>query len=288
MTSNENRRLLPVNGVDLCVQTFGDPRDPALLLIMGASAAMDWWEEEFCERLAAGGRLVIRYDHRDTGGSVSYEPGSPGYTGPDLVEDAVGVLDALDVASAHVIGMSMGGALAQIVALDHPERVDSLTLIATSPGGPNEEDLPGMPDEVVAEFSSLSEPDWNDREAVVDYGVALGRASASRTQPFDADGMRELWGAVFDRTTNVASTMKNHYLADGGEAWRDRLAELSLPVLVIHGDEDPVMPYEHGVALVREIDGARMLTLEQTGHEIPRRVWDVVIPAILDHTGAGS
>ena len=288
MTSSEKQRLLPVNGVELCVETFGNPADPALLLVMGAAATMDWWEDDFCRRLANGGRFVIRYDHRDTGGSVTYEPGSPGYTGPDLVADPVGILDALDVARAHLIGMSMGGALVQVAALDYPERVATLTLISTSPGGPNEDDLPGMPEEVAAEFRSIEEPDWSDREAVVEYGVALARACASPTQPFDEDGMRALWGRVFDRSENVASTMKNHYLAEGGEAWRARLTELSLPVLVIHGDEDPVMPYEHGVALAREIHGARLVTLQQTGHEIPRRTWDVVIPAILDHTAAAS
>jgi pimeloyl-ACP methyl ester carboxylesterase len=123
---------------------------------------------------------------------------------------------------------------------------------------------------------------------VVDYGVALARASASRTQPFDEQGMRDLWGRVFDRSANIASTIKNHYLAEGGNEWRARLGELSLPVLVIHGDEDPVLPHQHGVALAHEIDGARLITMERTGHEIPRRVWDVVIPAILDHTAAAS
>jgi pimeloyl-ACP methyl ester carboxylesterase len=289
MTDIRKQQMLHVNGVDLCAETFGKPGDPALLLIMGSSAAMDWWEDEFCERLAAGGRFVIRYDHRDTGRSVTYEPGAPGYTGPDLVADAIGVLDALDVPSAHVVGMSMGGALAQIAALDYPEWVDSLTLISTSPGGPQEPDLPGMPEEAIAEFRALPEPaDWSDRASVIDYGVSLARASASRTVPFDEDGMRELWGRVFDRSANVASTMKNHHLAESGEPWRGRLGNLSLPVLVIHGDEDPVLPYEHGLALVREIDGARIVTLEQTGHEIPRRGWDVVIPAILDHTAAAS
>jgi pimeloyl-ACP methyl ester carboxylesterase len=145
-----------------------------------------------------------------------------------------------------------------------------------------------MPEDAAAEFRSIEEPDWSDRESVVEYGVALARAAASRTQPFDDEGIRELWARVFDRSENVASTMKNHYLAEGGEAWRDRLGELSLPVLVIHGDQDPVLPYEHGVALTREIDGARLVTLDQTGHEIPRRVWDVVIPAILDHTAAAG
>ena len=103
---------------------------------------MDWWEDDFCARLAAGPRFVIRYDHRDTGQSVSYAPGAPGYTGDDLVADAIGVLDALGVDRAHVVGQSMGGALAQVLALEHPGRVASLTLIATSPAGPGEPDLP--------------------------------------------------------------------------------------------------------------------------------------------------
>src|SRR6266542_1607447 len=109
-------RIVKANGVDLCVETFGNPADPAVLLIMGASASMDWWEDGFCERLAAGGRYVIRYDQRDTGRSVTDPPGAPTYRFVDLCEDAVGVLDALGVEAAHVVGVSMGGGVAQLVA----------------------------------------------------------------------------------------------------------------------------------------------------------------------------
>jgi pimeloyl-ACP methyl ester carboxylesterase len=281
-TSNEH--LVKANGVDLCVETFGDPADPAVLLIMGAAASMDWWEDEFCERLAAGGRFVIRYDHRDTGRSVTYEPGAPGYSGWDLVDDAVGVLVALDVPRAHVVGMSMGGALAQLAALNHPERVASLTLISTSPSG-REPDLPGMTDDAMARFEALTEPeDWSDRTAVIDYLTGLSRATASPTHDFDEPAARALVERVLDRTINIASTAKNHHLAEGSGRWRDRLAELDVPTLVIHGREDPIMPLGHGVALAREIPGAELLTLDDTGHEVPRRVWDVVVPAILAHT----
>jgi pimeloyl-ACP methyl ester carboxylesterase len=281
-TSNEH--IVKANGVDLCVETFGDPADPAVLLIMGAAASMDWWEDEFCERLAAGGRFVIRYDHRDTGRSVTYEPGAPGYTGWDLVDDAVGVLVALDVPRAHVVGMSMGGALAQLAALNHPERVASLTLISTSPSG-REPDLPGMTDDAMARFEALTEPDdWSDRAAVIDYLTGLSRATASPTHDFDEPAARALVERVLDRTINIASTAKNHHLAEGSGRWRDRLAELDVPTLVIHGREDPIMPLGHGVALAREIPGAELLTLDGTGHEVPRRVWDVVVPAILAHT----
>jgi len=272
--------ILRANGVDLCVDSFGDPGDPALLLIMGSSASMDWWEDEFCERLAAGGRFVVRYDHRDTGRSVSYEPGDPGYTGEDLVDDVVGVLDALGISRAHLVGMSMGGAIAQVVALDHPDRVASLTLVSTSPSGPGEE-LPGMSEETVAAFGA-PRPDWDDRDQAIDYMTHLSRVSASPAAPFDEAAFRELAGRVFDRTVNIESTMTNHNVLESGARWRDRLPTLDLPTLVIHGTDDPVLPYEHGVALEREISGARLLTLDGTGHELPRRTWDLAVPAILE------
>jgi pimeloyl-ACP methyl ester carboxylesterase len=279
-------KIVRANGAELCVQTFGAPTDPALLLIMGAAASMDWWEEDFCARLAAGPRFVIRYDHRDTGQSASYAPGAPAYTGDDLVADAIGVLDALDVRSAHVVGMSMGGAFAQVLALEHPDRVASLTLLATSPAGPGEPDLPDMTAEGQAAFGQLTEPDWSDRAAVIDYATQLARACASRSHPFDEQATRELCERVLDRTTNIESSMKNHYAVDGGGRWRERLGELDVPTLVVHGTEDPVFAVAHGEALAREIPGAELLTLEGSGHELARRDWDAVVPAILRLTGS--
>ncbi|HEX5899047.1 MAG TPA: alpha/beta hydrolase [Solirubrobacteraceae bacterium] len=274
-------KIIHANGADLCVQIFGERADPAVLLVMGAAASMDYWEDDFCARLAAGPRYVVRYDHRDTGRSTSYPPGAPGYTGDDLVADAVALLDALDVRAAHVVGLSMGGAIAQLMALDHRERVASLTLIATSPAGPGEPDLPPMTDEGRAAFGALAEPDWADRAAVIDYLTALSRACASRSHPFDEQGTRALCARVLDRTTNIASSTRNHYAADGGDRWRDRLGEIDAPTLVVHGTEDPVFPHGHGAALAREIPGAELLTLAGTGHELPRRDWDLVVPAIL-------
>jgi pimeloyl-ACP methyl ester carboxylesterase len=274
--------LVQANGVDICVDSFGDPGDPAVLLIMGSSAPMDWWEDELCERLAAGGRFVVRYDHRDTGRSITYEPGKPPYTGEDLVADAVGVLDAVGISSAHLVGMSMGGAIAQVAALDHPGRVASLTLMSTGPAA-SDEDLPGMSEETIVAFG-VPRPDWKDRDATIDYMVQLARVSASPSQPFDEAGFRALAGRAFDRTTNVESTYTNHNLLEGGAPWRHRLAGLDLPTLVIHGTDDPVVPYPHGEALAREIPGAELLTLAETGHEIPRRTWDVTVPAILEVT----
>ena len=275
-------RLVQTNGVTLSAESFGDPADPAILLIMGGGASMDWWEDEFCQRLAAAGRFVIRYDHRDTGQSTAYEPGAPGYVSKDLVDDAVGLLDAYGLVSAHIVGMSMGGGIAQSLALDHPGRVASLTLMSTSPG--KGDDLPSMTPELQAAFSGeMAEPDWSDRASVIDYLVEDARLYAAASRPFEEEAMRDLVSQAYDRTANMASAM-NHFMLDGGGHSREELAKVSAPTLVLHGTEDPLFPYEHGRALAREIPGARLVALERTGHEIPRVAWDVAIPEILRHT----
>jgi pimeloyl-ACP methyl ester carboxylesterase/SAM-dependent methyltransferase len=280
-------KILRVNGVDLCVETSGESGDPAILLIAGVSASMDWWEPEFCERLARGSRFVVRYDHRDTGRSTGYPVGSPAYSGDDLVADALGVLDALGVARAHVVGISMGGGMAQLMALDHAERVASLTLIGTS-GGPGDSDLPGMTDAARAAFSEeRAEPDWSDRGAVVDYIVAGCRPYAAPSRVFEEDEVREVVTRAVDRTAGIEAATKNHSLIDGSGGWRPRLAEITAPTLVLHGAEDPLFPLPHGRALADEIPDARLLPLEGVGHELPRAAWDVVIPAILWHTSGG-
>src|SRR3954470_7171050 len=158
-------RMVETNGVELCTEPFGDPADPAILLIMGIGASMLWWEEGFCQLLADGGRFVIRYDHRDTGRSVTYEPGNPGYSGADLVADAVGVLDAYEIPVAHLVGGSAGGALAPLVAVDEPDGVSSLILISPPPALPVERDLPPPTDEF-GRFVSTAAVDWSDADSV--------------------------------------------------------------------------------------------------------------------------
>jgi pimeloyl-ACP methyl ester carboxylesterase len=274
-------KIVRANGVDLCVQTFGDRADPAILLIHGAAASLLAWEDGFCERLAAGSRFVIRYDHRDTGRSVSYEPGAPQYTLRDLVADAVGLLDAFDLESAHLVGRSMGGGIVMLAALDYPDRVASLTLVGTSPGG---SDLPAMSEEFLAHIGGAGNPDWSDREAVIDHVIGMLRMFSGGSGHLDEAAMRDLVGRDVDRTVNVASSQINHFVMDLGEPFRDRLGEIGVPTLVVHGAEDPVFPLGHALALEKEIPGARLLVLERTGHELPRAAWDVVVPAILRHT----
>jgi pimeloyl-ACP methyl ester carboxylesterase len=277
-------QIVHANGVDLCIETFGDRGDPPILLIHGAGNSMLSWDEELCERLAAGGRFVIRYDVRDAGRSVSYAPGAPEYGLRDQVEDAVGLLDALGLPSAHIVGMSMGASIGQLAALDHAERVASLTLASSTPGAPGHEqsDLPGASEELFAE--QLPQPDWGDRAAVVDYLVEAERPYAAH---FDEAAMRELAGRIVDRTVNIASSVTNVFTQDPGDPWRHRLGDVAVRTLVIHGTEDPLFPYAHAVALANEIPGAELLALERTGHEYFRRAtWDHVIASILEHTSA--
>jgi pimeloyl-ACP methyl ester carboxylesterase len=279
------QRIVEVNGVDLCVDATGGAADPAVLLIGGMGASMDWWEEEFCQRLAAGGRFVIRYDHRDTGQSVSYPAGAPGYTGADLAADAVGVLDAFGRRSAHLAGVSMGGALAQQVALAHPDRVDSLVLISTSPAVPCGSELPPMSDELRAYYTTeVPHPDWTERAAVIDYLVDYERRLEG-AEYFDEAHVRALVARIADRTTDMAASMMNHALIEEGELARGRLDEITAPTLVIHGTADPLFPYGHGEALAREIPHAELLPLEGVGHQVPPRpYWTPVIAAMLRHT----
>jgi pimeloyl-ACP methyl ester carboxylesterase len=271
---------VPVNGAQLCAETFGDEADPAVLLVMGAAASMDRWEAPFCERLAAAGRYVIRYDHRDTGGSTTYPPGRPGYTGDDLVRDAVAVLDHLGVERAHVVGMSMGGALVQRIAIEFPERVRSITLMSTSfaaSGGP---DLPGPSEALSA--PPPEEPDWANREAAIAYLLEVERPYAGSRGVDDAS-MRELLGRVYDRSTDMASA-NNHYAADSSEMAFERIAEIRVPALVIHGTDDPLFPPAHGEALAATIPGAKLLIIDDLGHEVPRWAWDEILPALVEIT----
>ena len=282
-------RIIEVNGVDLCVDATGDPAGPALLLIGGMGSSMDWWEEEFCHRLASdqgqGGRFVIRYDHRDTGQSVSYPAGAPGYTGADLAADAVGVLDAFGRRSAHLAGMSMGGALAQQVALAHPDRVDSLVLMSTSPAVAGTSGLPPMSEGLRAWFAAeVPLPDWAERAAVIDYLTGYER-QLETAEYFDEARVRALIARIVDRTSDMAASVMNHALAEEGELARGRLDEITAPTLVIHGTADPLFPYGHAEALARGIPGAELLPLEGVGHQMPPRPWwTPVIAAMLRHT----
>ena len=275
-------RMVEANGVELCTEPFGDPTHPPLLLIMGTGASMLWWQEGFGRLLADGRRFVIRYDHRDTGRSVTYEPGRPGYTGADLVADARGVLDAYGLPGAHLVGVSAGGALAQLVALGDPDRVSSLTLISTSPALPGNRDLP-PPSAEFGRFVSTAAVDWSDAASVIDHQVGYARMLAGGRRPFDEAPMRSLVRRDVERARDFAA-LQNHGMLAEGESATGSLASISAPTLVIHGTADPMFPIEHGEALARTIPGARLLRLEAAGHGVDRADWETIAPAILAHT----
>ena len=248
---------------------------------------MDWWEDDFCRHLADGGRYVVRYDHRDTGRSTCSPPGEPAYTGHDLAEDVVAVLDGLGLASAHLVGLSMGAGIAQVVALEHPDRVRSLTLMSTSPIGPLPAgtELPGMTAALAATYAAgVPEPDWADRAATVEYLVDAFRPLAG-SGPFDEAELRATAERVVDRSASLASG-GNHHLADPGPELTRPVTDIAVPTLVVHGAEDPLFPLAHGEALARLVPGAELLVLPRTGHELPRHTWGTVIPAIRAHTAA--
>jgi pimeloyl-ACP methyl ester carboxylesterase len=275
-------RMIEANGVELCTEPFGDPADPPILLVMGIGASMLWWEEDFCRKLADGGRFVVRYDHRDTGLSVTYEPGRPAYTGADLLADAVGVLDAYGIPGAHMVGVSAGGAFAQLLALGFADRVLSLVLISTSPATAGNRGLPS-PTERYLRFLATAEVDWSDTKSVIDYLVDYSRMLAGGERPFDEAPVRELIRLDVERARNIASS-ENHGAIPEGDVPRKPLSSITVPTLVIHGIADPMFPVGHGQALAEEIPTARLLTLEGAGHGVDRADWETIVRAIVEHT----
>jgi pimeloyl-ACP methyl ester carboxylesterase len=278
--------MIEANGVELCTEPFGDPADPPILLIMGIGASMLWWEEEFCRLLADGGRFVIRYDHRDTGRSVTYRPGHPEYAGADLVADAAGVLDAYGIPAAHLVGVSAGGAFAQLLALDFSDRVLSLVLISTTAVTAGDRALP-RPTEEFGRFLATAEVDWSDAESLIEYQVGYARMLAGTRRPFDDTAIRELVRRDVERAHNFAA-VRNHDLLSQDEAPREPLSRVVAPTLIIHGTADPMFPPAHGAALAAEIPNAELMSLDGAGHGLDRADWAEVAAAIVEHTAHPS
>ncbi|MGD8189677.1 alpha/beta fold hydrolase [Brevibacillus ginsengisoli] len=278
-----NEKILSINGIDICTESFGDPTQPAVLLIMGAMASMVWWDDEFCQQLADSGRFVIRFDNRDVGRSHVYDPGTVTYTVEDMADDAVGVLDAYNLDRAHIVGMSLGGMIAQIIAVKHPQRVLSMTLMMSSLYGSGTRELPPIDEKILAYHANGATLDWTDEKAVIHYmAEGWGLLSGSK-HPFDEPRAYRLATQEVKRANNLVS-MFNHALLKGDAAFDEKLKHIQAPVLIIHGTEDPVLPYGHGLALADEIPHAVLLTLEGVGHEIHVAEWDRIIHTILEHT----
>lgn len=272
------------NGVTLGVERFGDAAAP-LVLCAGGTTMLSW-PDALCESLTRGGRHVVRYDLRDSGASTTVDPEAPAYTLRDLAADAAALARELDDRPAHLAGIGVGGMVAQVAALDHPEAFSALTLAGTRPvaPGPVDDDLPDHDAATMDRLFSRSMPDWSDRDAVTEYAAAGAEILGN-----DPAAARAVAERTWDRTpgTLPAVQMANQLGMVFGRLeckprWRERLAELAMPALVVHGRRDPFFPVGNGEALAREIPGARLLVLERASTAIPDAAAGEVATAMLD------
>ena len=285
----------PANGIEIEYETFGDPKDAPLLLVMGLGAQMISWEEDFCEQLAARGFHVIRYDNRDIGFSTRMERAGepdvmaafagnaqPAYTLDDMADDAVGLLDALGIGAAHVVGASMGGFIAQLMAINHPDRVLSLTSIMSGPGG--RDAVAPWPEG--AEVLTRVPPET--REGRIEHAVWIRSVLVGRGNPFDeAAEIRKSVRAV-DRSYYPVGTARQLVAVLAARGRLERLAKVKVPTLVVHGIDDPLVPVENARLVAAAVSGARLLEFEGMGHNMPERFWPVILDAIVETTRKAS
>ncbi|UFZ06934.1 alpha/beta fold hydrolase [Bradyrhizobium ontarionense] len=294
-TVHQPPHIVRANGIDICYEIFGDPTAPPLLLIMGLGAQMIIWDDEFCERLAARGFRVIRFDNRDIGQSgrlhggrrlTPFEliklrffhiPVSAPYRLLDMAKDTVGLMDALDIKSAHLVGASMGGMIAQEIAIFFPQRVRSLTSIMSTTGNPR---IP-PPTREVAMLLMAPPPKTKD-----EYIKRFQKTwKLLRAGSFPEDEARDVALAErsFARGINPAGVGRQlrAILASGSR--KPRLHLVTAPTLVIHGTVDPLVHHTAGKDTADSIPNAKLLMIERMGHAIPIPMWPQIINAIADH-----
>lgn len=293
--------LINADGIELWTEEFGDPTDPPILLVMGSMSQGVLWPDEFVGRLAAGGRRVIRYDHRDTGRSAAIDFEENPYTWDAIKDDVLRVLDAYGIDSAHLVCHSAGGLLGQFLAVEHPERVRTLTVIGSSPlgggegmvimralmGEPQPEgSLPEPAPEFVAFFRAvLAGPPPEGRRERIEHMIAEERLLHGGGLPFDEDASRRLQERVYDRARNLDATV-NHRLAAAAKPDFEPvgvLHQVKAPTLVVEGTHEPAKP-GHGALIAEGIPGARLMMVEGMGHTLPREVHEELATAVLAHT----
>ena len=286
-----------INGIQIEYDTFGDSSLPPLLLINGLGSQMIRWEEEFCEELARHGLFVIRFDNRDVGLSTKFEEaGVPNivqamaalqkgekleapYTLDDMAADAVGLLDGLGIEKAHICGVSMGGMIAQIIAIQYPSRVLSLTSIMSHTGNP---DLPRAKPEALA---VLTAPVPTEREAYIEHSVKTIRVIGNPGFPFIEERYRKRAAREYDRSFYPQGTARQLMAVMVAGDREPELASVKVPTLVIHGSDDPLVPVEGGRATAAAIPGAELLIIEGMGHDVGcPETWPRWIEAIVRNT----
>ena len=288
-------------GITLCHESFGDPADPPALLVMGLGTQMIAWRDDFCEQLAERGFYVTRFDNRDTGRSTHLSGRPPSlrqmvtrripedsYSLEDMAHDAVRLTEALELGRAHVIGASMGGMIAQVMAANHPDRVLSLVSIMSNTGSR----WTGQP--ALSAYRMFLAEAPEEREAFIEHVVRLFRIVGSRGELFDEEYVRDVTGRSFDREHDPAATGRQ-LAAVLKTGKRDTLLQsIKAPTLVIHGTEDRLVRPSGGRATKRAIPDARLMEIEGMGHDLPRRAWPQILDAIAENAarakpvGAGS
>jgi pimeloyl-ACP methyl ester carboxylesterase len=282
--------------IEICFETFGDPADPALLLVMGLGTQMLGWHEDFCNDLAGRGLHVIRYDNRDIGRStiltdapvptlgqiLRRDRRAASYTLAEMAADGVGLLDHLGIERAHLVGVSMGGMIAQTIAARRPERVLSLTSIMSSTGSR----WRGQP--ALKTYRQFLRPVSTDRATYIAQTAALFDIIGSPGFEREDDALRELLGAMYDRGHDPGSVTRQlaAILASGNRT--AELRRITAPTLVIHGTADKLVAPSGGRATARAIPGARLLMIEGMGHDLPRGAWPQLIGAIVENTGRAA
>jgi pimeloyl-ACP methyl ester carboxylesterase len=274
--------------IELCYETFGDPADPPLLLVMGLGTQMLAWREEFCELLVGRGFFVIRYDNRDNGRSSRVQGRPPTarqlvlrdkraarYRLSDLAADAVGLLDHLGVESAHVCGASMGGMIAQTIAIEHPERIRSLVSIMSTTGGR----LVGQP--ALALLPTFLRTAPRDREAYAEYTYELYKRIGSPGFPHDAEQIKQRARRAFDRGITSSGTGRQIAAILASHDRTRELRRLELPALVIHGDKDRLVNPSGGRATAKAIREAELMIVKGMGHDLPEAAWPQIVDGIV-------
>jgi pimeloyl-ACP methyl ester carboxylesterase len=278
------------NGIELEYDTFGDPADPALLLIMGLGTQMTAWDPDFCAMLAARRRHVIRFDNRDIGLSTQFDrlptpdlfailagdDGTTPYLMADLAADAAGLLDALGIARADIVGASMGGMIAQELAIKYPERVRSLCSMMSSTGDRSV----GQPSPEA--LTALLSPPGADREQSVERGVAVLRVIGSKAHEYAVsdEWRRERTGAAYDRAYRPEGAARQLAAIAASPDRTQALGSLTMPVLVIHGDQDRLIDVSGGRATAAAIPGAELIIYPGLGHDLPQALWPAFVEAI--------
>jgi pimeloyl-ACP methyl ester carboxylesterase len=261
------------NGIEIAYDTFGAPEGRPLLLIMGLGSQMIHWDEEFCALLADGGHHVIRFDNRDVGESTHFhDAGAPAFGGDapyllgDMADDAAGLLDALGLGSAHVVGVSMGGMIAQAMAIRHPDRVRSLTSIMSTPS-------PQAAPPTEAAMAALMSPPSPDRETAIARALETWKVIGSPGYPLDTGRIARLAGLSYDRAYDPAGVARQLAAITASGDRAPLLKELSVPTLVLHGEQDQLVPLPGGIATADAVPGARLVTYPGMGHDLPRPLW---------------